>query len=220
MGLQSHPFLENKLPNLPTFSGAYCPPVHCNRRLRQWQRPGQAPPLKKLPAVRLIVKELGVEAPVNEIRKAAQGEVQLRDDRFGGPELPVSKKPDENFAQWHRPPRQGTKRSKIAPTAMPALVSAKGNWQRRKSIGQVVDAVTTIKELVGTLGKDNLLKLVEAVFAEGEPLRDMVTPAGFCLQSSCSSFFKNVSVSVRDRCHRRGRSRPTPDQARGPVSIR
>ena len=57
--------------------------------------------------------------------------------------------------------RDGTpgklKRAKAAPLAMP---KATGNGV---AIDQAVGAVTTLRGLVGTLGKDNLLKLVDAL---------------------------------------------------------
>jgi hypothetical protein len=117
------------------------------------------PPLKKLPAVRLIVKELGVEAPVNEIRMALKEKYNYE----------MTDSVAQNYvSKARRELRNGTgrrgkaKRSKIAPTAMPALVAPKATGNGA-TIGQVVEAVTTLKGLVGKLGKDNLVKLVEAM---------------------------------------------------------
>jgi hypothetical protein len=109
-------------------------------------------PMKKLPAVREAVKALGVDAPVAEVRKWVK-------EKFN---LDLTDAVAQNYVSiGRRELRDGTpgkvKRAKAAPRAMPKVM---GNGL---AIDQVIGAVTTLRGLVGTLGKENLLKLVEAL---------------------------------------------------------
>jgi hypothetical protein len=122
--------------------------------------------LKKLPAVRLAVKQLGVEAPVAEVRKLVK-------DKYN---IDLTDAVAQNYVSiGRRELRDGNGkaakvkgRPKAAPAPMPAPTpapvfatpKAMGNGV---AIEQVIGAVTTLKGLVGTLGKDNLFKLVEAL---------------------------------------------------------
>jgi hypothetical protein len=123
------------------------------------------PPLKKLPAVRLIVKELGVEASVAEVRKALKEQYDF-DMTDAVAQNYVSKA--RRDLRNGKSTRAKVKRSVAAPMAtptpvpvpVPAPVKAMTNGA---AIRHVVEAVSSLKSLVGTLGKDNLLKLVEAM---------------------------------------------------------
>jgi hypothetical protein len=116
-------------------------------------------PLKKLPAVRLIVKELGVEASVAEVRQALKEQYSY-DMTDSVAQNYVSKARRE--LRNGKGGRAKAKPSVAAPTVVlsPAPVKAMSNGT---AIGHAVEAVTTLKGLVGTFGKDNLLKLVEAM---------------------------------------------------------
>jgi hypothetical protein len=117
------------------------------------------PTMKKLPAVRLAVKELGVDAPVNQVRKLAKEKYNID----------LTEATAQNYvSKAKREMRNGkgtpvpVKLPTTAPAPSPARVMPKttGNGV---AIEEVVEAVSTIKGLVGALGKDNLLKLVEAL---------------------------------------------------------
>jgi hypothetical protein len=115
--------------------------------------------MKKLPAVRLAVKELGVDAHVAEIRKLVKEKYNI-DMTDATAQNYVSKAKREMRNGKGTPVTVMLRTAAQAPTLAPAMPKATSNGV---AIEQVVDAVTTIKELVGTLGKDNLLKLVEAL---------------------------------------------------------
>jgi hypothetical protein len=110
--------------------------------------------MKKLPAVRLAVKELGVEAPMAHVRKWVKEKYNL--------DL-TDATAQKYVGDARREVREANgKQASVKPatTALRALPKATGNGA---AIDQVVEAVTTLKGLVGSLGKDNLLKLVEAL---------------------------------------------------------
>jgi hypothetical protein len=119
------------------------------------------PPLKKLPAVRLIVKELGVDASVVAIRTALKEKFNY-DLTDAVAQNYVSKAKRE--LRNGKGKRAKVKRSPAAPVATPAPTPAPAKvMSNGTAIGHVIEAVTTLKELVKTLGKENLLKLVEAI---------------------------------------------------------
>jgi hypothetical protein len=122
------------------------------------------PPLKKLPAVRLIVKELGVDASVVAIRTALKEKFNY-DLTDAVAQNYVSKAKRE--LRNGKGTRAKVKRSVAAPLATPAAIPvapAPGKAMTNgAAIKQVVEAVTTLKSLVGTIGKENLLKLIEAL---------------------------------------------------------
>jgi hypothetical protein len=110
--------------------------------------------MKKLPAVRLAVKELGVEAPMAQVRKWVKEKYNL-DLTDATAQKYVGDARREVREANGKP--ASVKPATAAPRTMP---KPPGNGA---AIDQVVEAVTTLKGLVGTLGKDNLLKLVEAL---------------------------------------------------------
>jgi hypothetical protein len=117
------------------------------------------PPIKKMAAVRLAVKELGLEAPVAQVRKWVRDKYTL-DLTDATASNYVSGARKELREANGKPASVKPSTAAPAPISAPATPKATGNGA---AVEQVVEAVTTIKELVGTLGKDNLLKLVEAL---------------------------------------------------------
>jgi hypothetical protein len=118
--------------------------------------------VKKLPAVRLAIKELGVEATVAEVRRWVK-EKYGHDltDAVAQNYVSIGRREtrEENGTPKKRKYRRKvTSMPSLAPVAVTPKPSGNG-----LAIGQVVEAVATLKGLVGTLGKDNLLKLVEAI---------------------------------------------------------
>jgi hypothetical protein len=121
------------------------------------------PPLKKLPAVRLIVKELGVDASVAAIRTALKAKYNL--DMTDSVAQNYVSKAKREFRNG-KGTRAKVKRSPAAPIATPAPAPAPTPAKvvsNGATIGHVIQALATLKGLVGTLGKDNLLQLVEAL---------------------------------------------------------
>jgi hypothetical protein len=120
------------------------------------------PTMQKLPAVRLGVKELGGDAPIAQVRNWVK-------DKYG---LEMTDLTAENYvykARKEAKEANGTPAKMQLPKAAPAPIQAPTTPAAPKATGngvpieQVVGAVTTLKGLVGTLGKDNVQRLVEAL---------------------------------------------------------
>jgi hypothetical protein len=120
------------------------------------------PTMKKLPAVREAVKILGGDAPVKEVSKWVKAKYNLdmteataqnyvstaRKELRGAIAKPANAKPANTKPTVTKPAPSAARATPLAPaTGAP--------------IEQVVEAVTTLKGLVGKLGKGNVLKLVE-----------------------------------------------------------
>jgi hypothetical protein len=118
------------------------------------------PPIKKMAAVRLAVKELGVEAPVAQVRKWVKERYNIDLTDATAQTYVSGAKRELREANGNPARLQGRPKAAPAPSPARATPKATGNGV---AIDQVVGALTTLKELVGTLGKDNLLKLVEAL---------------------------------------------------------
>jgi hypothetical protein len=133
------------------------------------------PTMKKLPAVRLAVKALGGDSPVKEVRKwvktrynldltdaTAQNYVyQARKEAKEANGTPAKMQPPKAAPapiKAHATPTSAPIQAPSKPT--PAAPKATSNGV---GIEQLVEAITTLKKLVSKLGKDNLLKLLEAL---------------------------------------------------------
>jgi len=117
--------------------------------------------LKKLPAVRLAVKELGVDASVADVTELVKEKYNLKlTDATAQTYVTTARR---ELREGNGAPAK-VQQPKAVPTPKPAPVLAMPSTEGNdRAVGQAVDAMSTIKGLVGTLGKVNLLKLVEAI---------------------------------------------------------
>ena len=117
------------------------------------------PTMKKMPAVRLAVRELGIEAAVAAVRKWVKEKynVDMTDataqNYVSSAKREIREAKDTPSTAMSSPAAPAAFHPRAMPNAM----------RNGVEIEQVVEAVTVLKDLVGTLGKSNVLKLVDAL---------------------------------------------------------
>jgi hypothetical protein len=117
------------------------------------------PTMKKMPAVRLAVRELGIDAAVAQIRKLVKEKYNID----------MTDATAQNYVSSAKREIREAKATPSAAKSSPAAPAASQPRAMPKAmtngveIAQVVEAVTVLKGLVGTLGKDNVMKLVDAL---------------------------------------------------------
>jgi hypothetical protein len=113
-----------------------------------------APTMKKRPAVQEAVNALGVEAPVETVRKWVK-------EKFN---LDLTDSVAQNYTSLARKALRAGGTSNGSVPAVPAAPKKRGPKPAAASAGfDVVAAVTTLQELTDKLGKDTIAKLVAAM---------------------------------------------------------
>jgi len=107
-----------------------------------------APTMKKLPAVREAVKTIGVDAPVEAVRKWVKENYSLD----------LTDAVAQNYTSIARKEARAGSNGSAAPT--PAAPKKRKPKAAPQTQFDVVGAVSTLQELVDKLGKDTVSKLV------------------------------------------------------------
>jgi hypothetical protein len=131
-----------------------------NQSTKAQPKPGdeQTKKPKKLPAVREAIHDLGLETSVPAVRKWVK-------DKYN---IVMSDKVAQNYVSTAKKELRGAngkvvvKKPGRPPLAATAARTRKANGNG-PNIQQVVEALGQLKELVTRLGKDNLVKLMDAL---------------------------------------------------------
>jgi hypothetical protein len=125
------------------------------------------PTMKKLPAVREAVKELGVEALIGDVRQWVKDKYDLdMSDGLAQTYTYTARKElrERNGSASPNTPKKAVMQASTPPKAVtPPPVQAPVSKGASPGVEEIIEAINVLKGLAQKLGKDNLVKLLDAV---------------------------------------------------------